>query len=468
MRDGWRIIMVKKTETIQVRLTNYGTIEVVSIPTRIYKDSYNVMRLSCIVPKVEETGARICKVYATDVDEAGNTIFTSQAHFLPQLREKDGSEKIIKINGFDYIIYEDRLPEEFCKDTGNITLNFAEGIIDGENEIVRNNVSGQLNLFISGDGYNYNGVKISNYDVVASRIDAIYKTSENALKVAEEAKDAVVQGEGTKVTLNGVLQPTWSADFAESERQKSKNLFNAKDVSVGDKLYGYVPIKNVKDVYTLSLQNGKTNYLEGIAFGICKDPTDQNTVQLGYTWLIETGIPRITTINATITDRPYVFFYPNNKQALDTIINNFDIQIEEGSIATEYQAYNGAIVHEKQLNEAVEKRELFYDAYNTIHIGDSTLTTLSEYVDLFRKDLNKIYTCAIGNVSTSNFKTLVGNPFGYNYTACYIKAITNNLDGLMLFELLALDYFTPSIAKGYIYVDGNNTVTFKGWNVIGG
>lgn len=221
MRDGWRIIMIKKTETIQVRLTNYGTIEVVSIPTRIYKDSYNVMRLSCMVPKVEETGARICKVYATDVDEAGNTIFTSQAHFLPQLREKDGSEKIIKINGFDYIIYEDRLPEEFCKDTGNITLNFAEGIIDGENEIVRNNVSGQLNLFISGDGYNYNGVKISNYDVVASRIDAIYKTSENALKVAEEAKDAVVQGEGTKVTLNGELLPIWSADFVESEKQKS-------------------------------------------------------------------------------------------------------------------------------------------------------------------------------------------------------------------------------------------------------
>lgn len=166
MKDGWRIIMIKKTETIQVRLTNYGTIDVVSVPTKIYKDSYNVMKLSCVVPKNDIEGARICKVYATDVDEAGNAIFTSETYNLPYKED-------VSINGFEYVVYEDWLPAEFCDRGGNLTLNFAEGIIDNENEIVQLNVSGQLNLFVSGDGYNHAGVKVSNYDSVAAKVNEL-------------------------------------------------------------------------------------------------------------------------------------------------------------------------------------------------------------------------------------------------------------------------------------------------------
>lgn len=158
--------MIKKTETIQVRLTNYGTIDVVSVPTKIYKDSYNVMKLSCVVPKNDIEGARICKVYATDVDEAGNTIFTSETYNLPYKED-------VSINGFEYVVYEDWLPAEFCDRGGNLTLNFAEGIIDNENEIVQLNVSGQFNLFVSGDGYNHAGVKVSNYDSVAAKVNEL-------------------------------------------------------------------------------------------------------------------------------------------------------------------------------------------------------------------------------------------------------------------------------------------------------
>lgn len=171
--------MIKKTETIQVRLTNYGTIDVVSIPTKIYKDSYKVMRLSCIVPKVKEAGNRLCRVYQTDTDEAGNTIFTSHVHDLPAVRPQDGGE--ITIDGFEYVVYEDIFPQEFCENAGHITLNFAEGIYDevagddGETikEFVRVNVSGQLNLFIHGDGFNFAGTKISDYDAVAGKVNEI-------------------------------------------------------------------------------------------------------------------------------------------------------------------------------------------------------------------------------------------------------------------------------------------------------
>lgn len=189
--------MIKKTETIQVRLTNYGTIEVVSIPTRIYKDSYNVMKLSCIVPKTQDENLkRICKVYATGTDESGNVILTSHAYNMPRKEEID-------INGFDYIVYERDLPQEFCVEAGDITLTFAEGVVDGEvdtdgnivnGEFVKLNVSGQLNLFVNGDGYNYNGVKISDHDATASKVNEIAEEVERLkIGVTPEILDNVIE-----------------------------------------------------------------------------------------------------------------------------------------------------------------------------------------------------------------------------------------------------------------------------------
>ena len=55
---------------------------------------------------------------------------------------------------------------------------------------------------------------------------------------------------GTKVTKDGVYQGEWSADFAEAERQKSKNLFNINKVSL-HKTYANGVIDSNTEIMTL-------------------------------------------------------------------------------------------------------------------------------------------------------------------------------------------------------------------------
>lgn len=149
-----------RNNTIEIRLTSYGTLEVVTIPVKLYKDSYKVVKLR--VSAVEKENSFL-KVYASDRDEAGEQVWTSATHDLPYV------DKEI-INGVTYNVYEDYLPQEFCtKDEVNIT--FAHVVeADGVEQIL---TSGTLNLTIGGEGFNYNGTQIPQQDSLAIKVNKI-------------------------------------------------------------------------------------------------------------------------------------------------------------------------------------------------------------------------------------------------------------------------------------------------------
>ena len=66
-------------------------------------------------------------------------------------------------------------------------------------------------------------------NLAVNELNAIVNNSFFASEKAERAEklaENAVRGNGTLVTIGGQVQGEWSADFAESERQKSKNLFN--------------------------------------------------------------------------------------------------------------------------------------------------------------------------------------------------------------------------------------------------
>ena len=130
----------------------------------------------------------------------------------------------------------------------------------------------------------HNNQEFKNGDNLAiDELNAIVNNSFYASEKAEqsettsrEALDKInqfVQDEGkTAVTLNGEVQPTWSADFAEAERQKSKNLFKVANKK------GYSVTKNgvtatINDDYTITLNGTNTgnnvywNLFNGISTG---------------------------------------------------------------------------------------------------------------------------------------------------------------------------------------------------------
>ena len=147
---------------IDIRINDYGTLEVVTIPVKLYKDSYKVVKLRVKVPKNDTA---ILKVYGSDRDDAGEQVWTTSAYTLPY------KENVV-IGNKEYTVYEDYIPEEFCQKNGELYLTFSQGLMDLE-KWVSIITSGTLNLYVSGEGFNYAGVEIPEEDKEESGRDGI-------------------------------------------------------------------------------------------------------------------------------------------------------------------------------------------------------------------------------------------------------------------------------------------------------
>lgn len=281
--------------------------------------------------------------------------------------------------------------------------------------------------------------------------------SPEPLKVYEKPRGAITHNNDAPVV------------FAESERQKSKNLWAYGDVS-GTKgkdiiLKQPLPI----GTYTISYVAESTD-------------TDSSKSLIEFydengKWVAGDNVERNKRASITKTFTVPVgriSFYASTSFAGGTndTFTFSNIQIEEGKVATDYQPYNGATVREKQFKEAVEKRELLFNREEAVDIEDSELDTLKEYFDLFQTNQNVTYFCNIGALVSTNFKSIVGTPSGFgNYAHCYIKKIANGYvgsGGFYAYELIVFDDFSSKVAKGYIYKNANDSVVFSGWMVIGG
>ena len=137
-----------------------------------------------------------------------------------------------------------------------------------------------------------------------------------------------------------------SVVFAESERQKSKNLFPYSTIT-GTEFYQQhlnIPIK--AGTYTISALVSSSDTDSDLSSIVFEDEDK--------TYPITVNLSRNNRSSTTFTinhDCSYVTFFASNtfiNSAGDTFTYS-DIQLEEGSVATDYQSYNGQIVHEKQL-----------------------------------------------------------------------------------------------------------------------
>ena len=152
---------------IKVILTEFGGIQVVSIPLKIYKESYNTTSIECLLPK-RNNEKSILKMYASSRDVLGHRIWTSQTYNL--VYEKD-----IIYNQIEYEIYTAMLAKEFCKENGEIEITFAHYSLTEEDRVEELLTSGTVNLYIDGIGNNHAGVVISPYDSTASKVNKLVK-----------------------------------------------------------------------------------------------------------------------------------------------------------------------------------------------------------------------------------------------------------------------------------------------------
>ena len=224
--------------------------------------------------------------------------------------------------------------------------------------------------------------KINQVERYLNQVDTLVDTGINTANEALEKANNAFEANGTLVKINGENQLTWSADFAESERQKSKNLFNENKYLSSYCTYASNKwtTNSTRIGYNQSIftnETGATDNRNTSKLPLLKKGTytltmfnavnNTNDTHINIALYNQDGTINGTFTNVTITTNTTITFTLASDLYLDIRVNgkvgtiSFDhIQIEEGSTATDYQPYNGAIVHEKELAD-VEHIETIYD-----------------------------------------------------------------------------------------------------------
>lgn len=175
--------------------------------------------------------------------------------------------------------------------------------------------------------------------------------------------------------------------FAEEERQKSKNLFNINNLTFTQ---GSEVGWQVSNNQIIGASNNKYGYFKTSVFRFLKPnisytlsyltDSGSNYIYLytgsttGITW--NNGTTKIFTQSEIDSILENVGIFYGSETSLVTYSN---IQIEQGSVATEYQPYNGAIVHEKDLNERVSTYSMIPSSNKITNIFDFTTTGYHNY-----------------------------------------------------------------------------------------
>lgn len=177
--------------------------------------------------------------------------------------------------------------------------------------------------------------------------------------------DSALSATSTNPVQNKVLYDP--VVFAESERQKSKNLLEVNNGLNATNLGLHVQINNniitvdgaiASGAAAINIATFNPKIYAGKTYTLSfKDYSNLSSFDITTTGTRNDGTQRFNMLNLTSSitnqtitaDVDYELKIEVYAGASSTISGTFKLQLEEGSVATEYQPYNGAIVHEKQL-----------------------------------------------------------------------------------------------------------------------
>ena len=232
-------------------------------------------------------------------------------------------------NGKTYtVVYTiDEVPDG---QTEQVNLNFGSGGVGPDIKLTNSTkvgvhiqrftltgLSSYKDKFVSLYYFNtIEGVKISDVMIFEGYLQYIPSTYFDSITSTGEQ-------EGNKIKIKSV----------------GKNLFNKDKFIIGDgSLYGYQKIE-FNGINTLSIKEKDSSIsLDNIYFGFT--PKGINADGGAY-WLISAG--NIYQTKAS-REEGYISFHPNTQETLDKLLKRFDIQLEEGSVATNYEQYRSKLI----------------------------------------------------------------------------------------------------------------------------
>lgn len=170
------------------------------------------------------------------------------------------------------------------------------------------------------------------------------------------------QGVGTRVKINGATQGEWNADFVENEKLKTKNLFPVPYYQTCVTYNGIEFTANADGTVSVvgAMQSAigttmtlvKRLFLKAGTYTFSVSKNSGYVIQTatnGYFNFVDVGqtINTFTLSEDRLFEDIYIAMPTNSTESInDTYIT---IQLEKGDKATEYVAYDGEIIHKKDV-----------------------------------------------------------------------------------------------------------------------
>lgn len=425
---------IPDTETYIKRL-NWYLQEHYPANKKITAEEWNALFLALINQgnAQEDTLAKICNEYLPlQIEKINTLVDTTNEHEASIAQLRTDTNKALKDSNYAVITADTALNQvvekmgtvayinnvlapslHYTRDPQAQLNDTAQGIINLQSQIdlmeQNTNVADVVGTFV--DLVNYDKSKITANDIVEvlqdetrANADTYYRLVENAWVYIGKLGSYYTRGESDALLAEKVNYADYkdTLSFAENERQKSKNLFNINnclyhkssnlgetgtnittfDSNIRITLSPNNLIKvNPNTQYTLSTNNSNFKYAIG-------QLTSNKTTLGDNGW--HTNSSFTITTSSTTEYLGINFGKTDDSEISKTDYNNFlssNIQLEEGSVATDYQPYNGQITHNGDApvvfaeNERQKSKNLFDLNYNGT-FNSTTETSVSKYIAL--------------------------------------------------------------------------------------
>jgi hypothetical protein len=359
----------------------------------------------------------------------------------------------------------------FVLSPSNITASQLAEIIDTNGNIVVSlDVSGtKLSLHLSSDTVSKLSRALLTPLSAPSETKLVAVNTTNSQEMVGLGNRLVVDNE--ELNLSELTEKT--LDFAEIERQKSKNLFgilktysitrNDITITINSDTQKILINGTASSSGTISFSSDEIapiNVKSGEYFTISKTPNVEVNIGINNkdnsSGAIIYAYKGDKTYTHTITQDSKanrLYFWYSTGETFNNV--EFEIQVEKGKVATDYQLYNGAIVHEKEIAD-VEHIETVYDmlssdsnmnlGYTTgiVSGGESINIDLSKYKYLivthcpfghgFNRYVIDLDDSLLINNSSININEFMGGAFVPNQ-----EMTENSLDGDLYFSTSVVD-----------------------------
>ena len=162
-----------------------------------------------------------------------------------------------------------------------------------------------------------------------------YKKEGWTLEKATSSNIVILEGDHTDKDLSyfeGLKSVGQDSDEIEI-LSNNKNLFDVTKLQIkGNSRYGYMYLGESNE-YTISITDKDISVdMSDVYFGFTGNGKDaDNNVH----WVMDYGKVKLTKLTS-YGDLKYFSFYPKNQETLNKITSRFNVQIEEGSVATSY------------------------------------------------------------------------------------------------------------------------------------